>query len=329
MHVGCYVTYMNSFRFTLVILLFLTYCASSQTRKLSKLPDALRSEQYYFSDSQNLIDRLQTPSEGLVKYLAEMDQSKTYKSYTLNSDETRILDKYIKYLPSKFSTCLREHKVNFVFIENFKGGGMIQYTISSSRQISAFVILNPKILTVPLQKWIEYRDNSAFFGQNKITLRIPLGNSHPALLSILIHEAAHIYDLFNNVTPYVDSDLYDLGLANNNPTPFTENVWADFHVPVPAYEYAGRMDIRSYGLGEPIDSIYIRFFFEQLSKTPFVSLYGARFWSEDYAETYTWCYLNAKMQIEYFITAYQNNQKIFTYYSLRDEKALQRCESVL
>lgn len=309
------------------ILLLLQSCVSVQKKNLMKLPEALHSENYVFTKTNSIKERVQVPKKIFVEYVAKMDNNPKYKAYELSRREMDTLTRHAAFLPKKLSACILENEVNLVFIENFMGGGMVQFTVSQSGKLSAFIILNPKLLTMTMQDWYEYRDNSPFFqGTGNIRVKVPIGKTHKAILGILIHEAAHTHDLFNNVTPYVDPELMKLGFATDAPTPFIDDVWLGFSTPRADFE--GRLMIRSYGLGDRLDSVYIPYLYESLGKSPFITLYGSSYWSEDYAETYTWCYLKQGMSIEYSVHAYKGNEKLFSFFPLRDELSEKRCNSI-
>lgn len=306
-------------------LIFLS-CISGQKTKLSRLPEPLRSENYTFAKTNNILDRVQIPSKTFVDYISSMDGNAKYKAYGLNSREMTILSKHIPYLPKKLSSCILENEVNLVFIENLRGGGMVQFVVSQAGKLSAFIVLNPKLLSTSMQDWYEYRDNSPFFpGNGKIRLEIPVGRSYKAILGILTHEAAHIYDLFNRITPYVDPELVKLGFAEEKPTRFTEDIWLGYDTPKAAFEFAGRLRIRSYGWVEPLDSEYIPYLYDSLSKTPFITLYGSTYWSEDFAETFTWCHLKYHLRIEYSVHAYSAKKKLFSFYPLHNDLFESQC----
>ena len=320
---------MNTFLRYMVMYGSFLIMAQTVAQDKFELPEPLKFENYKFNKSEDLLDRVQNAPETLIRYLSDMDGVSNYSAHRLNHEEKQIFSRYLGYLPQKLLDCVKEHDINIVFVKHFKGAGMVQYLLSKERKLAAFLIINPKTLRVSLRDWIELRENSPFLQRKGLYLRANLTHEHPAILFTLLHETAHLFDMFHNLTPFVDMDFYKLGMKTKKATKFTQGVWVDYLVPIQTLDFPSRLAARPYGLAQQIDAELIIDIYENLTQTPFISLYSAQAWSEDYAETFTWCYLHTKLNIEYGLTATRHQKVLFDYYPLKRVSVQSKCKTVL
>jgi len=237
----------------------------------------------------------------IVDSINKMDSTGEYSNCRITSNEKTLFSKYYNLLPAEYRELMEKKVIAVYFIKNFKGGGMTDCVFDQNGEMYIALYLNPVLLRTTLNEWITYRDQSSFtVGDGKVSVKSSCGSGHPGLLQTLVHESSHIYDYYYHVTPYVEKWLQKPG--DKNVTEFVSGVWKDYKLPVEQADFPYRIKVSSYGLGEKIDIALAADLYRNLGKTPFSSLYGSSSWAEDFAETFTWYYLNKKFGIRYKVT---------------------------
>jgi hypothetical protein len=194
------------------------------------------------------------------------------------------------------------------FIQNFKGGGMTHTVFDENHDMYITLYFNPEILRTTISEWINIRDNSMFCNDyTEYSVSIEISDEYNALLYILLHELSHVYDIYNNITPYTEPDLKKISSTSKNASQFINGIWEDYCVPVDKYDYLHDYTISFYGIGGGMSNTKIMEIYQNINKTPFVSVYGSQNWAEDFAEVYTCYYLETHFGIEYKIKIYRNN----------------------
>ncbi|MCL1834100.1 MAG: hypothetical protein FWG49_06310, partial [Leptospirales bacterium] len=187
----------------------------------------------------------------------------------------------------------------------------------------SIIILNPKILKVYMSDWIEYRDSSIFRQTKDITVKSICKPNNLQLLQTIVHETSHVYDYHMHITPYTDPQLAIFKTSET--TPFTDNVWENYYMPVIEFDFYYRDGLSFYGLGDKkIDSSYAADLYRDLLNTPFSSAYGAVSWAEDFAESFTWFYLEKHFGIEYKVNVYKDRTLIVEFSPSKNKKIEQR-----
>jgi hypothetical protein len=240
---------------------------------------------------------LDTPSE-IIYFLNEFDNVDNQSSFALNDNEKQLFVEYYEILPLTYKNIISEKVLGIYFINNFKGGGMTLPVFNNNGNMYMVLFFNPEILRQNITEWINYRDNSAFLNnRDDISISIECNSSYYALLHTLVHEASHVYDYYNYVTPFTERFLEDKRIGF--PTDFVKDIWNNYDEPNTEYNFANRENIFSYDLGERIDKHFAIEIYQSLKNTPFSSVYGSKTWAEDFAESFTWWYLNKYFDIEY------------------------------
>jgi hypothetical protein len=237
----------------------------------------------------------------LLEYLRQSDGNPGYASYSPSSAERALFAEYFALLPQRFREAMSLRLLGVYFITGFAGGGMSDYVFSSDGSMELILVLNPKTLSMSLADWIDYRDNSAYADDGKsleLVSSCPGGEKYRGLIHTLSHEAAHIFDYVNGITPYVEPHLAR-GPEAAADKDFTTSVWKSYAQPLPAYSIPEREKLAPYGLGAALPLSTALAQYAALAKTPFYSLYGSASWSEDFAEAAAWTHLREKLGIRY------------------------------
>ena len=266
-----------------------------------------------------LENRVYEAPKALIDYLDRMDGTDKYKPYALTAEETALFKDYLAKLPSAYRALMKDKLIGFYFIDNFTGAGLTDFVLSDDGSPYCIMALNSEILHTSIQDWISMRDSSAFEDKSGIRITNDMGNTYKELIHTLLHESAHVYDTFRNLTPYTEPHMKLLGLAAAmDETPFTTGVWKTLNLPIQTYDFKNRNNIHFYGFGKMIDGKTAEALYQSIARTPFVSLYGSTSWAEDYAETVAWYYLHDTLGIDYKPTVFSGATEIASYEPLQN-----------
>ncbi len=268
---------------------------------------------YKINFSNELIERIESVPEHVIKYLKELDEREDYENYVPADTELEIVKKSLKILPEKFHKILSEKLIGIYFIKNFMGSGYTEWVSDENKKIFFFMVLNPEVLSGNLSEALTYKENTCFEKDNSsIKLKIDCGKNYPGLCYILIHESAHVFDYIEQITPFVEPAVSELSKADSAVHIFSTYYWQSYKIPFMKYDFELRNNISFYGLsGHPklkisdAENIY-----EQLAGSPFVSLYGSKNWAEDFAEMVSFYLITEKFMQPYIIEIYDNNKII-------------------
>jgi hypothetical protein len=271
-----------------------------------------RTESYNGKANFSVKEKILTAPDIIINSLNEMDNVNNYTSYKLSDDEKQLFIGYYDFLPLSYKNMINEKVVGIYFVNDFLGSGMTLPVFDNNGEMSIALFFNSEILRQNISEWINFRDNSVFLNNgSKISLIVECNSNYFALIYTLFHEASHIYDYYNHVTPFTEKNLK---YGNTKfPTDFIKDIWNDYDEPIEKYDYENRKNISFYGLGDKIDIGYAVNVFTSLKNTPFNSLYGSKTWAEDFAESFTWYYLNKYYGINYITTLMEDEKPIIIY----------------
>ena len=289
--------------YSVFLVIYLCSCNTVQKKDVHPIQ---KIENYNINIGLPIDEKISIISPVIINLLNDMDKVDNYLPYELNYEEKKLFIDYYSFLPSIFKNIISEKVLGIYFIENYLGGGMTLPVFSNAGDMYIVLFFNPEILRQNISEWINFRDNSTFSNtESSISVVIESSTDYRALIQTLFHEACHVYDFYNFVTPVRD--------RKKIPTEFINNVWNDFDEPIEKYNFTKRNNLSFYELGEKIDKEYALDIFTALKNTPFSSLYGSTSWLEDFAETCTWYYLNKYYGIKYTTQLYKDGKLLLSY----------------
>ncbi|MCL1864374.1 MAG: hypothetical protein FWF73_01005 [Spirochaetes bacterium] len=308
----------------MVLIICLASCNERQkTIKKFRENPAYRFESYGENLNVPLEDRIFDAPDFLIESLKELDETDIYKPYKVSKSDKDNIKKCIMELPKEFKNVLNIKLLGIFFVDEFIGGGLSDYVFDSEGTLYSIIILNPKILKVSMSDWINFRDNSIFNETKGITVKSICKPNKLQLLQTIVHEISHVYDYHRHITPYTDAQLTIFKTSDTSP--FIDNVWESYHKPVKEYDFPNRDNISFYGLGDKkIDSSHAPKLYSDLLNTPFSSIYGASSWGEDFAESFTWFYLEKHFGIEYTVNVYKDRSLLVEFSPLKNKIVEQR-----
>ena len=220
--------------------------------------------------------------------------------------------KYYNLLPEIYKIVIKDKVYAIYFVNNFKGAGMTDCIFDDNNNAYMVLYFNRELLNKTISEWIEYRDNSSFTDNENIDIKVNFNTDYLALLFGLLHETCHVYDFYYNVTPYIDPFLLNIYKIEYSKI-FTHDIWEDFKKQKNTYNIFYTYEISFYDLGSKLSKELSIELYKNLIISPFSSLYGSTSWAEDFAETYTYYFLNKYLGIRYEIKIYKSNEQYITY----------------
>jgi hypothetical protein len=257
-------------------------------------------------------ERLMTAPQKIIGFLNDFDKVDFYSNYELLEEEKHLFMDYYNLLPTNYKGIISEKVIGIYFISNFLGGGMTLPVFDKNENMYMVIFFNPDILHQNISEWITYRDNTAFMNDNSnISLIVDCNSNYYGLIHTLLHEASHVYDHYNYITPFPVK--HSKTSESEFPTEFVSGIWEEYDKAVEEYDFRYRTELSFYTQEE---SLTINNAFEiisSLKNTPFTSLYGSMNWEEDFAETFTWYYLNELLEINYIVNLFEDERLIYVY----------------
>lgn len=217
-------------------------------------------------------------------------QAKHYKPYQLTADEQRQFTQAIATLPLPWRKIMQQKLSHFFFVDQLLGGGITDWIITKENSRAYTMILNPALFKASAKEWLEYREN-AFFKKGPYRISVEGMEDVSALQFILWHEVAHLIDFETQHTPINDALLRQHFGFDKTSTPFTRDVWkagsSGAPQPLPAFDFPARKNLNPYHMNlhkEQMENELLKQTFAEWSQTPFVTIYAASSWAEDYAD---------------------------------------------
>lgn len=160
-------------------------------------------------------------------------------------------------------------------------------------------------------------------------VNINCGTNYNGFLYILLHESTHLVDYIERITPYVEDEFKDEqhAIEKNH---FVNNVWQNYNTPIDDYNFTEQKNITFYNInnGPKIKITDAVKTYQELSTTPFVSLYGSQNWAEDLAEYMAFYHLTQILKQPFDIQVYENKKRIYQYEPFSSRLVLKRYDTV-
>jgi hypothetical protein len=240
------------------------------------------------------------------------------KSHALTEAERAKLNLAIHALPPVHRRILKERLRELSFLDGMPNTALTS-TVNPDEPFRLLdITVNARILRQNVSEWLTQKEQTCFDTTGSpLRVSVQAGTSVDALLYVLIHEATHVIDAAEGITPPLS--------GKRLPSPFTEGVWNDLALPVAPYRDPLRAHIRFYTNGD--DKISVERapeVYEWLRRTPFVSLYGGRNWLDDLAEFASVYHLTEVLKQPYRIVIRRNDKEIFVYEPMKSDLVRRR-----
>jgi CubicO group peptidase (beta-lactamase class C family) len=289
-------------------------------------PDA-RAEAYRrhgLDPATPLESRVKSAPDSVLKLFRDAGRPAP-KAHPLTDAERTKLNFAMQSLPPLHRRILSERLRGVSFLDGMPNTALTS-TVNSNEPFRLFdITVNAAILSQTVSDWLTNKERTCFdTSGSPLRVIVDAGTNVDALLYVLLHEATHIVDASEGLTPPASADGKRWAADSRPVTPFTEGIWTDLSLPSPPFRDPLRSRLRFYsGSGAlPVDQapqVYA-----SLRRTPFVSLYGGRNSLDDLAEYVTVYHLAEVLKQPYRIIVRRDNEEIFTYEPMKSDLVRRR-----
>lgn len=295
-----------------ILISFCLFSCSNKNYKQLKNNPTKQLSNYNYNLESSIADRMQSCPAHVLDYFSKIDKRDNYNVYIPTKEEKTKFEKCLNLLPTEIIHLMDEKLIGIYFIENFMGSALTDYVLDENNNMYNIMIINPNVLDYTISELLTEKESTCFLNDPTVEIKVNVGNNLPGLLLMLLHEGFHICDYNNKLTPYVHRTitLFDKDYQKPSKNIWTSEIWDRYYLIKKEYDFEQRQSITFYGLqgGPYIDKSEAFQVYENLSKTPFVSLYSTLTWAEDAAEFFTFQYLKKYLNIDYSITVTTENR---------------------
>ncbi len=299
----------------LMISFFFSFvCNAGEKENLRQFPD--RQVSFYGGEfSSQLHDKIRIFEGNPAKYLKEIDDFEGYKNHLLTQSEEKLFLDYFSYLPPKLQSIVLENVYAIYFVDEMWYGGQTKLIFDENNRPYCVFFFNANTFYWSMSEWLSYRDNTIFSNtDDENRLFVECSDEFAEFFHILIHESAHVYDFINKVTP---------GNCDKNRAENTDegnlyySVWKNRLEPLEQYRNKKFEKTGFYEYGEKLSVSDGKEIVDYLKSSPFSTLYAAKNWQDDFADTLTFWYLREKFGIDYRLL-FIENASVKAVYSYKD-----------
>jgi hypothetical protein len=247
------------------------------------------------------------------------------RAHALSEAERSKLNLALQSLPPLHRRVLRERLRGLSFLDGMPNTALTS-TVNPSEPFRLFdITVNARILLKSASEWLTEKEQSCFdTSQSSLRVRIDAGTKVDALFYVLLHEATHIVDSSNRLTPPVADDGRTWRHDARPLTGFTEGVWSDLRQPAPPFRDPLRARVQFYGPSGAVPVDQAVKVYESLLRTPFVSLYGASNSLDDLAEFVAVYHLVEVLKQPYRIVLYRDKEEVVAYEPMKSQTVRRR-----
>jgi hypothetical protein len=246
--------------------------------------------------------------------------------HALTPDEKKQLSEALEALPPLHRRILTERLRTLSFLDGMPNTALTS-TVNPDGDDRLFdITIRAGVFRQTVSEWLTEKERGCFDASGSpLTTSIEAG-SKPAIVYALLHEATHVVDSSQRVTPAPAAG----GKPGAGPetSDFTRGVWADATTPEPRYRdrLLESACFRNGGRVLPIADAQA--VYEALERTPFASLYGNRNWYDDLAEFVALYELTHALNQPYRIVIRRGGETIFADEPMKSSLVLGREASI-
>jgi len=232
-------------------------------------------------------------------------------NHDLTSEERRRFSTALEVLAPLQKAILREHLRSISFVEDMAANAQTVRVNAGGSEAVFDLVFNSRILDETLSEFATRKERQLFeAGGSQLTVSVVAG-SMDAVAFVLVHEATHIVDMVLGLTPPPTPPGVQIPEARQ--TLLARGVWESSMTPISAYRGDVLDSIPLRTGGAPLDIEKAQALYEDLERTPFVSIYASLMVVEDIAELAAWRQMTEKYGQPYCIEVRDGAQVIYSY----------------
>jgi hypothetical protein len=279
---------------------------------------------FRFVRGSPLMSRMSAPPPVVLGHLRRLDRRDDYEPYIPDRNETLEMERAFTLLPVRSRNVLNDRLIGIYFISNFTGNGLCEWVMDSDGKAYVFFVFNPSSFSKNMSQLLTEKENTCFADDDiSIDITVDCGKKYSGFAYILLHESAHAVDYVLNVTPYVDEEHGEHMKKKTAETMFTKYYWSGYDAPTRHFMFTGKVSF--YGSGErKLKRSNAVEAYQDLSRSPFVSLYASMSWAEDLAELAAFYHITRVLKQPFGIRVLQNKKTIFSTYPMEHPEIAKR-----
>jgi hypothetical protein len=271
-----------------------------------------------------LESRVATTPASVLSQLREADQPAP-QEHVLIAAQRLQLNAAIQSLPPLHRRILGARLRVLSFLDGMPNTALTS-TVNPKESFRLFdITVNARILHENVSEWLTKKEQTCFEAKGSpLRVYVDAGTKVDALVYVLLHEATHIVDSCERITPPLAGGGKAPRTASRPATPFTEGIWNDVTLPVALYRDPLRERVLFYVDCGPLPINHAPDLYEYLRRTPFASLYGGRNWLDDLAEYVSVYHLTEVLKQPYRIVLRRGDAEIFAYEPMKSQLVRRR-----
>lgn len=287
-----------------------------------------RFESYSFDQQSSLVSRVTGPPPFALDYLRKLDGRPDYQPYIPDRSEMMRIKADLASLPPLHRAVLQSRLVGIYFIKDFMGSGLTDWIVDSQKNVYTVMFFNASLLNKNISELLTEKEKTCYRpGAGSDDIRIDCGKKYSGFTYTLIHESTHAVDYVKRITPYVDMQIKRIMGLRGSTNDFTGSVWKGYDTYRGLYLFTKRLFF--YGFSSPqLDPSEANDVYRDLSRSPFVSLYGSLSWAEDLAEMVTFYHLTRIMKQPYTIIVEKNGKSVDTFRPMEFPEVCKRLHTI-
>ncbi len=297
--------------------------------KLPPVPDSHCLSNYTFNAKLPLERRVSTLPLFLFQELKLMDHRVDYRRYDPSVAEQATIKDCLAKLPPRHQRVLREKLVAIYFLKNFQSAGLTDWVLDDKTNVFCHMIFNPQVLKWNIAETLAWKERTCFSAEGSpFQLKIEAASQSPGLLYILLHEATHVVDYAEKITPFVENSRYAGYLKRPAPSPFTNGFWLNYDTPLKDYSLRQRVTFYGFNDGPKLSLNEAPQLYAGLQQSGFASLYASLNWADDLAELTAFYHLTQKLKQPYRIKILRGATEVLSYEPMQSPRVRARFGSL-
>jgi hypothetical protein len=265
-----------------------------------------------------LLSRVGKTPESILKLFDEPGATRP-AAHALTAEERRQLNEALNALPPLHRKVLGERLRTLSFLDGMPNTALTSPVDPKAEYRQYDITIRGSIFHQTASEWLTEKERTCFasMGSGR-DVSIEVGDTS-AILYVLLHEGVHVVDGIGHITPYETP-----GGKPPDPTPFTRGVWTDRTTPAPPYRDPLLESVAFRRGGKALSLEVAPRLYDDLSRTPYASLYGSSNWGDDLAEYVALYHLTHELGQPYRIVVREGGRERSVYEPMKSRRVLER-----
>jgi hypothetical protein len=248
-------------------------------------------------------------------------------THDLTVEEYQKIVAAFEVLTPLHESILQEHLRSISVAESLPANAQTVRVTHSGPEALFDIIINARILDETLSEFATRKERQLFDAENSPLSVSVVAGSMDAVAFVLAHEATHVVDMVLGLTP--PPAPAGVQIPETDQKAFARGIWESALTPVNAYR-GGLLDtIPLRTGGERLNIEDAQALYEDLERTPFVSVYASLIVIEDLAELVAWRQMTEEYDQPYRIEIRNDTGVVYSYEPMKSPLVRRRLEQLV